>query len=111
MPAGSAAKAAPAAERDYAPVLQGLERFTWQGHCMYCGHCAPCTAGIDIAAVNKFYNLTVAEEGLPETVREHYRTLRHHASECVACGACETRCPFGVEIIAAMRRAAERFGY
>ena len=102
---------APAGERDYAPVLQGLERFTWQGHCMYCGHCAPCTAGIDIAAVNKFYNLTVAEECIPETVREHYRMLRHHASECVACGACETRCPFGVEIIAAMRRAAERFGY
>jgi len=102
---------ASAAERDYASVMAGLERFSWQGHCMYCGHCAPCTAGIDIASVNKFYNLAVAQGEVPETVREHYRALSHHASECLACGACETRCPFGVGIVGAMRRAAERFGY
>lgn len=103
---------APAGDRDYARTLSGLERFTWQGHCMYCGHCAPCTASIDIASVNKFYNLTVAQQGeIPETVREHYRALAHHASECVGCGACETRCPFGVGIVEAMRRASERFGY
>lgn len=102
---------AAAAERDYAPVMAGMERFTWRGHCMYCGHCAPCTAGIDIAAVNKFHNLAAAQDETPETVREHYRALTHHASECVACGACLERCPFGVEIVDAMRRAAERFGY
>lgn len=103
--------AASAAERDYASVMSGLEKFTWQGHCMYCGHCAPCAAGIDIAAVNKFYNLTVAQGEVPETVREHYRVLPHHASECIGCGGCETRCPFGVRIVDAMRRAADRFGY
>ncbi len=102
---------ASAAERDYAAAISGLERFSWKGHCMYCGHCAPCTAGIDIASVNKFYNLARAQSEVPETVREHYRVLPHHASECVACGACETRCPFGVAIVEAMRRAAERFGY
>lgn len=99
------------AERDYAGAMAGLEKFSWKGHCMYCGHCAPCTAGIDIAAVNKFHNLAIAQGEIPETVREHYKALRHHASECVGCGGCESRCPFGVEIIEAMRRAAERFGY
>lgn len=98
-------------ERDYASVMTGLERFTWRGHCMYCGHCAPCPAGIDIAAVNKFYNLTVAQGMIPETVREHYKALSHHASECIGCGACESRCPFGVGIVESMRRANERFGY
>ena len=98
-------------ERDYARALAGLERFSWEGHCMYCGHCAPCTAGIDIASVNKFYNLTADGAPIPETVREHYRSLAHHASECVACGRCETNCPFGVGIIDHMRRAAQRFGY
>lgn len=98
-------------ERDYTSVLAGLDKFSWQGHCMYCGHCAPCTMKIDIASVNKFYNLTVAQGEIPETVREHYKALPHHASECVACGACETRCPFGVEIIKGMALAAERFVY
>lgn len=98
-------------ERDYTPVLAGMEKFSWTGHCMYCGHCAPCSAGIDIASVNKFYNLTVSQGIVPETVREHYRSLTHHASECIACGACETRCPFGVAIIESMHKAVERFGY
>lgn len=102
---------ATAVERDYAAAISGLERFSWQGHCMYCGHCAPCSAGIDIAAVNKFRNLAQAQGEIPETVREHYRTLTHHASECIGCRLCEPRCPFGVEIVDAMRRAAERFGY
>lgn len=99
------------AERDYAAVMTGMEKFSWKGHCMYCGHCAPCTVGIDIAAVNKFYNLCIAQGEIPETVREHYKLLTHHASECVGCGGCETRCPFGVEIVKAMRLSAGRFGY
>ena len=98
-------------ERDYTAVMTHLDRFSWRGHCMYCGHCAPCTSKIDIAAVNKFYNLTVAQGEIPETVREHYKALEHHASECIACGACETRCPFGVQIVESMQRAAQRFGY
>lgn len=102
---------APTEARDYASAMSGLEKFSWKGHCMYCGHCAPCTAGIDIAAVNKFYNLAVAQADVPETVREHYRALTHHASECVECSACESRCPFGVEIVSSMRKATEKFGY
>lgn len=98
-------------ERDYTAVLAGLDKFTWHGHCMYCGHCAPCTAGIDIAAVNKFYNLTEAQGDIPETVREHYKALPRHASDCVGCGLCEQRCPFGVGIVDGMIRAARRFGY
>lgn len=102
---------APDAQKDYAAVLAGMDKFTWQGHCMYCGHCAPCSVGIDIAAVNKFYNLCPAEGAIPETVREHYKVLPHHASECIGCGRCERNCPFGVRIVEAMRRAAGKFGY
>lgn len=97
--------------KDYASAISGMEKFTWSGHCMYCGHCAPCSVGIDIAGVNKYLNLTVAQDGIPETVREHYKLLEHHASECIECGQCETRCPFKVNIIDHMQRAKEKFGY
>ena len=98
------------AERDYAAAFASFPRMKWEGHCMYCGHCAPCPKGIDVATVTKFLNLARAQGMVPETVREHYAALPHKAGECVACGACEKRCPFGVAIRANMKEAAETFG-
>lgn len=102
---------ASATEKDYAEVMKNVQKFSWEGHCMYCGHCAPCSAQINIAGVNKFLNLTIAQNKIPETVCDHYKLLSHHASECIGCGLCETRCPFGVQIIEKMKLAAETFGY
>ena len=97
-------------EKDYAAAFAALPKISWEGHCMYCGHCAPCPQGIDVAAVTKFLNLTKAQNSVPETVREHYAALRHHAGECVKCGACEKRCPFKVTVIQNMQQAVKVFG-
>ncbi len=98
-------------ERDYAPVFASFPKISWQGHCMYCGHCAPCPNEIAVADVTKFLNLAKAQGELPETVREHYAALTSHAEDCVACGKCEKRCPFNVSIIENMKQAKEIFGY
>lgn len=98
------------AERDYAAVFATFPKISWQGHCMYCGHCAPCPKGIEVASVTKFLNLAKAQKAVPETVREHYNALRAHAGDCIACGACEKRCPFGVHIIENMKAARAVFG-
>lgn len=97
-------------EKDYAPAFASFPNISWEGHCMYCSHCAPCPQKIDVASVTKFLNLTIAQNTVPETVREHYAALEHHAGECIQCGACETRCPFRVSIRENMKRAAEVFG-
>lgn len=97
-------------EKDYAAAFAALPKISWKGHCMYCGHCAPCPKGIDVASVTKFLNLAIAQGEVPETVREHYAILPHTAEECVACGACEKRCPFEVPVIENMNKAAEIFG-
>ena len=98
-------------EKDYAPVFASMPKISWKGHCMYCSHCAPCPKAISVADVTKFLNLTHAQGFVPETVREHYKVLGAHASDCISCGACEKRCPFEVEIIANMKKAQEVFGY
>lgn len=101
---------ASAGEKDYAATFSSFPNISWEGHCMYCGHCAPCPRSIDVAMVTKFLNLAKAQGGVPETVREHYAVLPHHAGECVQCGACEKRCPFGVPVIQNMKEAKELFG-
>ena len=98
-------------EKDYASAFASFPKISWEGHCMYCSHCGPCVQHIDIANVTKFLNLCIAQRNVPETVREHYAALEHHAEECIQCGVCETRCPFGVSIIHNMEKAKETFGY
>lgn len=101
---------APEEDKDYASAFSSFTKISWRGHCMYCGHCAPCAKGIDVATVTKFLNLAKAQRELPETVREHYELLEAKASDCIECGACERRCPFGVKIIENMRSAKSIFG-
>ena len=99
------------AEKDYASVLAGAPRHTFAGgQCTYCGHCRPCPQNIDIAMVNKLYDLAVMQPEVPASLREHYLSLAHHAGECIACRGCETRCPFQVKVADRMRKTAELFG-
>lgn len=98
-------------EKDYAATFASFPKISWKGHCMYCGHCAPCPKGIDVADVTKFLNLTRAQGMVPETVEQHYRVLSAHAGDCIQCGQCEKRCPFEVPIRENMKAAAKVFGY
>ena len=107
--AAVAYEAASDAEKDYASVLAGAPRHAYVGQCTYCGHCAPCPRGIDIAAVNKFFDLASAYNKVPDSLREHYRALGSTAEACIACHACEGRCPFGVHVAERMAAAAKLF--
>lgn len=100
----------PEEQKDYSALLSSCPAHPFTDKCMYCGHCAPCTVGIDIATVNKFADLCEAQGMVPETLREHYAALDTKAGACIQCGACETRCPFGVKIIEHMQKAQELFG-
>ena len=96
-------------EKDYASVIASAPLHSYRGQCAYCGHCKPCPAGIDIAMVNKYYDLAVMQPEVPATLREHYAALEKHASDCLHCGACEKRCPFEVKVSERMKLAAGLF--
>ena len=97
-------------ETDYASVIASAPLHSYMGQCTYCGHCKPCPSEIDIAMVNKFYDLAAAQEQVPESILSHYRALGNTASACIACRSCESRCPFGVKIADRMDQAAKLFG-
>jgi len=98
-------------DRDYATILANAPKHTFAGgECTYCGHCKPCPVDIDIAMVNKLYDLAVMQPEVPASLREHYNNLGHHADECIGCQGCESRCPFGVKVADRMVKTAELFG-
>lgn len=97
-------------EKDYASVLAAAPSHAFStGQCTYCGHCAPCPSKIDIAMVNKLYDLAVMQEEIPGTVRAHYGQLPASASDCIGCRGCEDRCPFQVPVAERMRKTKELF--
>ena len=99
------------AEKDYATALASAPKHTFAGgECTYCGHCKPCPMEIDIAMVNKLYDLAAMQREVPASVREHYNALSHRADACIGCRGCEERCPFGVRVAERMAKTAELFG-
>ena len=77
------------------------------GKCVYCNHCEPCPAGLDIGMINKFYDLARIGD---EMAREHYLMLDRTASDCISCGHCNSRCPFNVDQMSRMQEIAGYFG-
>lgn len=89
-------------KKDYS-VIGSFSPANAVGRCVYCNHCKPCPAGIDIGLVNKYYDL--ARNGDPMAA-EHYRGLALHAEDCIQCGHCNRRCPFQVDQMARMKEIA-----
>ena len=96
-------------ETDYSDIFASAPKFSMSGRCMYCNHCLPCSAHINIAQVNKDLDLAVAAGSVSPSLREHYAALDHKASECIQCGRCEKSCPFDVPIIERMNQARNLF--
>ena len=97
-------------EKDYASVLANAPKHSYKGICTYCGHCRPCVLNIDIAMVNKFYDLAVQQPEVPASVQAHYEALGITAASCIGCRDCESRCPFEVPIAERMEKALALFG-
>lgn len=76
-------------------------------HCVCCSHCHPCPAGLNIALINKYYDLARAGDDM---AADHYMKLEKHAEDCVQCGHCSSRCPFHTDPMNRMMDIKEYFG-
>ena len=76
--------------------------------CRRCNYCAPCTVGINIPGVFLFAGY-LKRYGLAEWAKDRYAALPVKAHECIGCGLCETRCPYGLNIRDMLKNCAEAF--
>lgn len=93
-------------EKDYS-ILGSFAPVESSGTCVYCNHCQPCPAGLDIGLINKYYDLALAGDAL---AKDHYAHLGAKASDCLDCRHCDSRCPFHVHQSQRMREIAGYFG-
>ncbi len=93
-------------EKDYS-VLGSFTPKESSGVCVYCNHCQPCPAGLDVGLINKYYDLSMAGD---ELAKDHYAHLTAKASDCLNCGHCDSRCPFHVNQMKRMKEIAAYFG-
>ncbi len=93
-------------EKDYSLIADYVLKEA-ESSCVYCKHCHPCPAGLDIALINKYYDLWMLGDNL---AKEHYLTLDKTAGDCIGCGHCDGRCPFHVAQSERMKMIAEEFG-
>jgi hypothetical protein len=94
-------------ERDYQAALEAF-RDGIEGQCLFCQHCLPCTVGIDIPEVMRLMN-AVEWGAYSSDLQASYGVLPVSALDCVACGTCEDRCPFGVPVMSRVARSVEVF--
>jgi predicted aldo/keto reductase-like oxidoreductase len=96
-----------AEQRDFSNIL-AMNDWDLGKSCMYCNHCLPCPVHINIGETIRL--LDQGLQALTGEVRDAYRKLEVKAGECISCGACVKRCPFGINPMQRMYEAKALFG-
>lgn len=93
-------------EQAYTSLLPDFAEYR-TGQCVYCNHCLPCPSEIDIGLTTRL--LKKAEREMTREVQASYDEMAAKASDCIQCGDCMERCPFGADVISHMEQAASVF--
>jgi len=93
-------------EKECSSIMDSIHQ-SLVGHCVYCNHCLPCPQNIDIGMTLCLADW--AKAGVSDDLMNFYNDFPAKASDCVECGQCVERCPFDVDVIPKMRKAAEIF--
>ena len=65
--------------------------------CRGCGYCMPCTAGIQINQCNRM-SLMLRRAPSAGWLTDHWQNEMEKIKDCVQCGACLSKCPYGLDI-------------
>ncbi len=77
-------------------VIEKDRRELSGGFCRSCGYCLPCPAGIDIPQAARM-NCLLRRAPYQPYLTEEYRKAMHRIDDCIGCGACKSRCPYGLD--------------
>lgn len=76
--------------------------------CRGCGYCQPCTAGIEIESCNRMY-LFLRRAPYGVYLTDEFYGKMQQVKDCVDCGLCKSRCPYGLDIPNLLKRNYDDF--
>lgn len=102
--------------QDKEPVLEGKLKAVVEadikelqgGFCRGCGYCMPCPAGIEInnmARMSLMIRRAPSKAQLTEEMQEKMKKIE----DCLHCGQCSSRCPFGLDTPALLEKNYEDY--
>jgi len=71
--------------------------------CRGCGYCLPCTVGIDISTAARMSQLIRRSPSAPLLSEAQQANMRK-IEDCVECGLCASRCPYGLDTPKLLRK-------
>lgn len=96
---------------DLVAKVQASYKSKIQVPCTQCGYCMPCPHGVEIPRAFTFFNKGHIFNTV-DTMKTQYQTQMSpeaKAGNCVACGACEPKCPQKIEIIQMLQKVVTEF--
>ena len=76
--------------------------------CRGCGYCMPCTVGIQINQCNRM-SLMLRRAPSAGWLSEYWQSEMEKVSQCIECGACMPRCPYGLNIPELLKKNLEDY--
>ncbi len=94
----------------YGEVKDAYNRLGFVG-CTACQYCMPCPSGVEIPAILGHYNEYHMSGGSDEIKTKYWQNIdpENHASNCIACGVCEEKCPQQLPIRKFMNESTRLF--
>ena len=71
--------------------------------CRGCGYCQPCSVGIEIESCNRMY-LFLRRAPYSVYLTDEFNEKMHRVEQCIDCGLCKSRCPYGLDIPNLLKR-------
>lgn len=94
-------------ESDLINQVQMLYREKIKVGCTGCQYCMPCPSHVDIPEIFRLYNQVFLYDDLASSQTAYQELIKQKsdASQCVACGQCESLCPQNLSIIEKLAEA------
>lgn len=76
--------------------------------CRGCGYCQPCPMGIEIESCNRMY-LFLRRAPYSVYLTDAFAEKMKQVEQCIECGQCKSKCPYGLDIPVLLKRNYEDF--